>query len=162
VIHPSSSFYEEATVSLFWGCTNLALSSVWRCTLATITGPQIRKIWAASREVGWDECDLRHAVECLTGSSKISSLTKEQAIDVIDYLEAAKGARSVRPGMASAKQLWLIHDLASQLGWTDEHRLRGYLRKYAKVESAQWLTLQAASNIIQGLKAMLKRQAVNS
>lgn len=123
------------------------------------TKPQLKKIWAAARELGLDEDLLRGLSLAVTGSESIAALSKAQAAMLIDELEARKTG-DFRPGMASRRQLWLIKKLAEELGWADDpRRLRGFLKKYAKVEDLTWLTGEAAYKIIEGLKKIKARQA---
>jgi len=124
-----------------------------------ITQPQIKKLWVMARELGMDEVDLRGVVYNITGSDHISTLTVAQAARVIDYLQDRLD-RQYRPEMASKAQVWKINKLAGELGWADNpKRLKGFVKKYAKVEDLRWLTARAAWQIIEGLKKLLERQA---
>lgn len=124
--------------------------------MAEITQAQIKKLWAVSKELGLDSKLLHDLVWDQTGKEHIPEMTKEEAIKVIDWLERHK---EDRPGMATNRQLWKINQLTQQLGWKDPQNLRGFLRKYAKVEHTRWLTKEQASKVIEGLKAILKKQA---
>lgn len=129
-----------------------------------ITRGQMRKIWAMAREVfpAADAEDLlRGLVKELTGSDHISTLSAEQAARVIDALtkKATSAKRQPRPGMASDAQLRKIKRLAHELGWGDNpQRLRGFLRKFARVEREEWLMAAQAWRVIEGLKAQLNRR----
>lgn len=107
-------------------------------------------IWASARELGFDEELLRDVVAAVTGKRKISTLTKKTASDIIDKLKFLKG-EGVK--MLTGAQRQKIDELVAELGW-DEKRLRGFLKKYAGVEAAQWLTRKKAQSIIEGLKAL--------
>lgn len=132
-----------------------------------ITKRQIAKVWATAHELSIDDETLYSIVNRVTGSDKISQLSKQQGIKLIDNLLKCQSENNTednhRPGMATKKQLWLIEDLVKKLGWQDDpQRLRGFLKKYTKVENLNWLKQKPASNIIQALKAMLKRQKTES
>jgi hypothetical protein len=121
-----------------------------------ISPGQIRKIWACAREHGIEEDDLRQLIKNLTGSEKISTLSFAQAGRVIDVLT---GKLNARPGYASKEQLWKIDQLVQELGWNDNpKRLQEFVRKFARVDNIKWLRDWQASNIIEGLKAVIKRQ----
>jgi hypothetical protein len=126
--------------------------------MASITKKQIAKTWALTRELKWSEDLLYCAVYRISGGKSISGLTKQQGIELIDYLISQKQNTKYRPGMATQKQIWLINKLADELGWSSTpKRLQRFIRKYAKVDNPNWLTVRMASNIIEALKAMVKR-----
>ncbi|MEZ5796946.1 MAG: phage protein GemA/Gp16 family protein [Paracoccaceae bacterium] len=61
-----------------------------------------------------------------------------------------------RPGMATFAQLELIRELWREIhGATtcDDEALMGWLRKWFKVDSMRFLTMEAARKVITGLKA---------
>lgn len=126
---------------------------------------QIRKIYATAKELGIDNDMLHTYVFNRTGSESISTLTWGEAYKVIDGLEShriEKNGGSV-PGRANEKQQKYILDLAKKLGWHNEPwRLKGYIKKFAKVEDVTWLTPKQASNIIEGLKKMIQREEKRS
>lgn len=127
--------------------------------MASITKPQVRKIWATSKELGLDEETVYTIVYRETGCDSISSLTKEQGVDVINALVSLKEQKPLRPGMATEKQLWLISKLVKDLGWDDKpKRLQGFVKRLVKVDNPRWLTQQSASKIIIGLKAIQRQQ----
>jgi hypothetical protein len=127
--------------------------------MADITQAQVRKLWAVARELGLTDKLLHDAVWNITHKEHIPDLTKEEAIQVIDWLETFK---EDRPDMVTKRQLWKIDQLVKELGWNDPKQLRGFLHKYAKVEHTRWLTKEQASKIIEGLKAILKKQTPQS
>ncbi len=118
---------------------------------------QRRKIFAAAREKGIDNELLHDMVEELTGKASIKLLTMFDAKKVIDRLEG----KEEKPGpvywRASSEQLKKIKELVYELGWQDNpKRLQGFIKKYAGTEMLQWLTTRQASNVIEGLKSILK------
>lgn len=124
----------------------------------TITTPQIRKLFAMSKQLGMDEVDLRGIVFNMTGSEHISTITKAQANRLIDYLQD-KQRGDYRPAAASRQQLYLIRKLAAELGWNDNpKRLAGFIQRQAGVEHERWLDAGGAWKVIEGLKKMLQRE----
>jgi len=120
-----------------------------------ITSAQLRKIWSTAKQRSIDKEDLYSIVEQITGTQSISSLTIQQAKQVIDRLEGKKQSNN----QITNRQLWKIHELVKLLGWEgDPKRLNGFCQKYAKVERVHWLTRYQARNIIDGLKNLLKKQ----
>ena len=119
--------------------------------MAKITAPQMRKIYAVAREQGIDKETLYELVEATTSSSSIKALTVQQANDVIDRLV---GKQTIK-GYATEKQKAYIRNLTKDLGRDDPKRLRGFLKKYTKVDDIKWLTQRQASNVIEGLKRQL-------
>lgn len=127
-----------------------------------ITNEQMRKIYATAKEIGLDNDLLHTFVFNITGMEHISAITKYEAMDVIDKLKEKKaGEPTKRPSenRASEEQINKIRVLERELGWSDNpKRLIGFMRKFAKTEKLIWLTPLQASNLIDGLKAFLKRE----
>lgn len=127
-----------------------------------ITSAQIRKLHAISRERGIDDDLLHEHIRMLTDKDSMKDLTCNEAILVIDSLEG-KAASCKDP--ASYKQIAYIRGLLKELRWVDSfgepdmERLNGMCRKYAKVDHYKWLDKGGASNIIEALKNMLRKQA---
>lgn len=131
--------------------------------MAKITNFQIAKIHATAKELGYDRETLYNVVWNITRTDSISKLTVSQGVDVISGLVQALSPDSakkpcVRKGMATEKQLDYINGLAKKLGWDDDPaRLKAFIKKYAKVDSATFLTTLQASKVIEGLKSMSNR-----
>ncbi|GBF34122.1 hypothetical protein DCCM_3234 [Desulfocucumis palustris] len=126
-----------------------------------ITAPQIKKLYITAKQLGMDDEDLHGLVYNMTRSEHISKMTKTQAGRIIDYL-SDKLNRNYREEAASKQQLYKIHQLAAQLGWSDNpNRLAGFIKKTAGVEREQWLTAAGAYKVIEGLKKILQRQGKN-
>ncbi len=133
--------------------------------MSKITQPQMRKIYALARKKGIDNDLLHDMVKNRCRKEHISSLTKKEAAAIIDDLS---GYRSVmlptgRPlHMATDKQMYKIQQIERSLGWAgNPARLRGFCKKYAGVDNPDWMTKQQAWRIIEGLKALLTREADN-
>jgi len=118
-----------------------------------ITERQRRCIWGLARRLGLEEELLRNAVESISGQRHISRLTKDQAADLIDFLQ-----KLISPHIATPGQVWKIRDLARRLGWNN-YRLRRFLEVRWGVSRPEWLPRDRAWKVIEALKAMLKREA---
>jgi len=131
--------------------------------LVKISNPQIKIIYAKAKELGLDNELLHQLVFNITGQEHISALSKFKAIDVIDDLEykitGVKKEKVFRENMASQDQIYKIKALESELGWIDNpKRLKAFMKKYTGTENLNWLTFYKASNLIESLKKVLKRE----
>lgn len=126
------------------------------------TTPQIRKIYALAKELNLDNELLHDFMNNTIKEKNISKLTNIQAITLIDELEYKKtGVRKkkiYRSDRATEDQIYKIQALEKELGWNENpKRLKGFMKKYSKVEDINWLTDEAASNLIEALKKVLER-----
>ena len=127
------------------------------------TCQQIRKIYATAKELDIDK-DLLHTISInTTGVESIALLTNSQAIKLIDELEYKKtGIRkesTYRSNRATDDQIYKIKTLESALGWEENpKRLKGFMKKYSRVDEIKWLTFEAASNLIEALKKVEERE----
>lgn len=127
------------------------------------TFKQIRKIYATANELDIDK-DLLHTISInTTGVESIALLTNSQAIQLIDELEYKKtGIRKkvvYRSNRATGDQIYKIKALESALGWEENpKRLKGFMKKYSRVDEIKWLTFEAASNLIEALKKVEERE----
>jgi hypothetical protein len=135
------------------------------------TNPQLKRIWAAAREVGLEEADLRDLVERCSGQRSISALTTEQAIPVIDALvrlgasapaNATGRRRASRPSgtrkpegvtqLMTPGQATLIDTLRSELGgdWARDEYFAGAVNK--RLGKSRPATAGEAAQVIEMLK----------
>ena len=138
-----------------------------------ITRAQIAKIWVAAHDLGLD----RETLYLLVPRGSISSLTRREASDLIEHLCGPGPQQRPTPGTrrtisrcsshltrgsagVTAEQRRFISVLFSQLGWREQaHRSRGFLRKFAHVNSvAELRDRKRAIALIEALKAMVKRR----
>lgn len=130
--------------------------------MASITVAQIRKIYVTAREYGMDNDLLHIHIQTVTGKESLKELDKEEAVRVIDSLERSSQPDGGR--RMTDKQFAYIRGLMKKIGWVDEggkpdlKRLDGFCHKRFSVSSHKWLTSQAASNVIEGLKNIIKNQ----
>jgi len=132
---------------------------------------RIQQIWglAKSPELQLEKEELYNVMFRLTGKDSMSSLSEKEKGrligELIDMKERAQGKkvssnkRRYRDGRMTPEQYEKIKMLERDLGWSDNpKRLESFIKKYSKVDSSDWLMEYQASNIIEGLKAVLKRQ----
>lgn len=120
----------------------------------------LKKLFAVSKEYGIDNELLHDMVFSEFGSDSLKKLNDIQGIDLIERISGKKQyLKKVSPkGMASDRQKKYIIDMSDKLGWGDNaQRLSGFLKKYAGVESVEWLTMKGASKVIEGMKKMIER-----
>lgn len=124
---------------------------------------QIRKIYAVAKELDIDN-ELLHTITLnVTGKESISVLTNSQAIQLIDELEykktGVKKKSAYRSNRATEDQIYKIRALETALGWeSNPKRLKAFMKKYSRVDNIQWLTFEAASNLIEALKKVEERE----
>lgn len=122
-----------------------------------ITPAQIRKIHILARERGIDNDTLHAHIYTITKKDSIKELSIREAVKVIDSLSGNEDNRM------TFKQKIFIFRLAKELGWIDENdevdtdTLRGFIKKQVNVPTEEWLTKQQASLVIEGLKAIFKK-----
>lgn len=94
--------------------------------------------------------------------ASIKELNKEEAILVIDSMERRSQPDSGH--RMTQKQFAYIKGLMKKIGWVDEggkpdlRRLDGFCHKRFSLSSHKWLASSEASNVIEGLKNMIKNQ----
>lgn len=130
--------------------------------MAKASAAQIRKIHVLAKERAMDDDLLHLHIHNLVHKDSIKDLTITEAVWVIDSLEGRPREAAASP--ATSRQMWYIRRLVKDLGWTDEagepdmERLDGLLRARFGIGSHKWLSREKASQVIEGLKAMLERQ----
>lgn len=127
------------------------------------TTPQIRKIYALAKELNLDNDLLHEFTYNVIKKDSISKLTNVEAITLIDELEYKKtGVRkekTYRSNRATEDQIYKIKALELELGWRENpNRLKGFMKKYSKIDNINWLTFNAASNLIEALKKIKERE----
>lgn len=131
--------------------------------MVKINNLQMRKIYAMAKELDMDN-ELLHAfIKNNVQKEHISELSKYEAMDVIDRMDemktGVKKAKAYRSNMATQDQIYKIKALEKELGWNDNpKRLKAFTKKYAGVENLNWLTFSKASNLIESLKKVTKRE----
>lgn len=121
----------------------------------------ISAIWAiGSKQLGMDSDDLHSLVLRETGKESMRKCTDLQLERVLKALKLMIGMQEARSGRATVKQLKYIASLEYQLGWDkNPERMRGFLKKNKYPASIKWMTVKQASNLIEGLKKLLEREA---
>ena len=132
--------------------------------------PSIRTLWAIAKspELHMTDEDLHAVVYRETGKESIKALTQGQINEVARVLQNMKDgvSRSTRPkrtdeggDVRTVQQRRKIYALTEQLGWNDNpQRIQGFVKRMTGVDRLEWLNVTQCEKVIEGLKAILKRQ----
>ena len=132
--------------------------------------PSIRPLWAIAKspELHMTDEDLHAVVYRETGKESIKALTQGQINEVARVLQNMKDgvSRSTRPkrtdeggDVRTVQQRRKIYALTEQLGWNDNpQRIQGFVKRMTGVDRLEWLNVAQCEKVIEGLKAILKRQ----
>ena len=135
-----------------------------------LTRPQKAILHVAADKLKWDDDTYRMALVRITGCTTSKDLDQDGFEAMMGFMEycgfrpLAKGAPRYgnRPGMASFAQLELIRELWREVHGArecDDAALLGWLRKFFKVDSMRFLTMEGARKAITALKAWKSRAA---
>ena len=132
--------------------------------------PSIRTLWAIAKspELHMTDEDLHALVYRETGKESIKALTQGQISEVARVLQNMKDgvSRSTRPKRTdeggdarTIQQRRKIYALTESLGWNDNpQRIQGFVKRMTGVDRLEWLNVTQCEKVIEGLKAILKRQ----
>lgn len=112
--------------------------------------------------------DLHALVYCETGKGSIKALTQGQINEMARVLQNMKDgvSRSTRTkrtdeggDVRTVQQRRKIYALTEQLGWNNNpQRIQGFVKRITGVDRLEWLNVAQCEKVIEGLKAILKRQ----
>ena len=132
--------------------------------------PSIRTLWAIAKspELHMTDEDLHALVYRETRKESIKALTQGQINEVARVLQNMKDgvSRSTRPKRTdeggdarTVQQRRKIYALTESLGWNDNpQRIQGFVKRTTGVDRLEWLNVAQCEKVIEGLKAILKRQ----
>ena len=132
--------------------------------------PSIRTLWAIAKspELHMTDEDLHALAYRETGKESIKALTQGQINEVARVLQNMKDgvSRSTRPKRTdeggdarTVQQRRKIYALTESLGWNDNpQRIQGFVKRMTGVDRLEWLNVAQCEKVIEGLKAILKRQ----
>ena len=132
--------------------------------------PSIRTLWAIAKspELHMTDEDLHALVYRETRKESIKALTQGQINEVARVLQNMKDgvSRSTRTkrtdeggDVRTVQQRRKIYALTEQLGWNDNpQRIQGFVKRMTGVDRLEWLNVAQCEKVIEGLKAILKRQ----
>ena len=132
--------------------------------------PSIRTLWAIAKspELHMTDEDLHAVVYRETGKASIKALTQGQINEVARVLQNMKDgvSRSTRPKRTdeggdarTIQQRRKIYALTESLGWNDNpQRIQGFVKRMTGVDRLEWLNVAQCEKVIEGHKAILKRQ----
>jgi len=133
-----------------------------------ITSKQIKKIWATARELDLSEEKLRDLVEEISGARSISNLTKRQAIEVIDRLEARKRYRFRKEGRSYDRKAtpWqykaIRRELTKLSRFLEPDHLQNWCQKYLKRTSFEGLSSKEAQKVLHAMVSFRKRLEIRA
>ena len=132
--------------------------------------PSIRTLWAIAKspELHMTDEDLHALVYRETGKESIKALTQGQISEVARVLQNMKdsvngSARTKRTDTGgdtrTVQQRRKIYALTGLLGWNgNPQRIQGFVKRMTSVDRLEWLNVAQCEKVIEGLKAILKRQ----
>lgn len=125
-----------------------------------------RRLWAIAKspELKLTEEEVHAIVLRETGKTSIRELSDRELAQVVQVLQEMKdrvGGRkrsvSGRPETLSLRSK--IHALEKELGWdNDPKRLQGFVKRVTRVDRLEWLSPKQCGQVIEGLKAMIRRK----
>ena len=125
-----------------------------------ITAAQLRNIYGIGRRNDLDDEWIHDFARRWFGKESLRALTCREGAQMIDSMRRITG-EAMEPirDRASEDQRKYILGLAGRLGMLeDPKRLRRFLRARFGVDDVAFLTPQNAGKVIEGLKAMVKRE----
>lgn len=132
--------------------------------------PSIRTLWAIAKspELHMTDEDLHAVVYRETRKESMKKLTQGEINTVARVLQNMKDSVSgstrtkrtdVGGDARTIQQRRKIYTLTESLGWNDNpQRIQGFVKRMTGVDRLEWLNVAQCEKVIEGLKAILKRQ----
>ena len=130
--------------------------------------PSIRTLWAIAKspELHLSDEDLHAVIYRETGKESMKKLTQGEINTVARVLQNLKdgtrrGTKRTDEGgdARTVQQRRKIYALTESLGWNDNpQRIQGFVKRMTGVDRLEWLNVAQCEKVIEGLKAILKRQ----
>lgn len=132
--------------------------------------PSIRTLWAIAKspELGLTDDDLHAVVYRETGKDSIRKLSQGELNTVVRVLQNMKDGvkknthtkRTDEGGNPrTVEQRRKIYALCEELGWNnDPRRIQGFVKRVAHVDRLEWMGPAQCEKVIEGLKAILRRE----
>ena len=125
-----------------------------------------RRLWAIAKspELKLIEEEVHAIVLRETGKTSIRELSDRELAQVVQVLQEMKDRVGGRKRSVSGRPETLalrnkIHALEQELGWdNDPKRLQGFVKRVTRVDRLEWLSPKQCSQVIEGLKAMIRRK----
>ena len=130
----------------------------------------LRTIWAIAKspELALSEEDLHAVVYRETGKESMKQLTQGEITTLARILQNMKDgvkrdvhAKRIDEGGSAftEAQRRKIYALCDEMGWNDDpKRLQAFVRRIVHVDRVEWLDAAQCRKVIEGLKAIAKRQ----
>lgn len=94
-----------------------------------------------------------------TQKYSMKECTDEELMKVLDTLKLFEQQDEANTGKITERQKGYIKHLTQKLKWDNPKRLKGFIKKYTGVDRIEWLSPKQASNIIEGLKNLLRSES---
>lgn len=132
--------------------------------------PSIRTLWAIAKspELGLSDENLHAVVYRETKKESMKKLTQGEINTVARVLQNMKDgvSRDIRNKRTdeggdprTISQRRKIYALCEELGWNDDpRRIQGFVKRVAHVDRIEWLNVAQCEKVIEGLKAIVRRQ----
>lgn len=132
--------------------------------------PSIRTLWAIAKspELGLSDEDLHAVVYRETKKESMKKLTQGEINTVARVLQnmkdgVSRDTRNKRTDEGgdprTISQRRKIYALCEELGWNDDpRRIQGFVKRVAHVDRIEWLNVAQCEKVIEGLKAIVRRQ----
>lgn len=132
--------------------------------------PSIRTLWAIAKspELSLSDDDLHAVVYRETGKDSIRKLSQGELNTVVSILQNMKDGINRTPGQKrtdtggnprTVEQRRKIYALCEELGWNnDPRRIQGFVKRVAHIDRLEWLNPEGCEKVIEGLKAILRRE----
>lgn len=125
-----------------------------------------RRLWAIAKspELKLTEEEVHAIVLRETGKTSIRELSDRELAQVVQVLQEMKDRVGGRKRSVSGRPETLalrskIHALEKELGWdNDPKRLQGFVKRVTRVDRLEWLSPKQCSQVIEGLKAIIRRK----
>lgn len=119
----------------------------------------LKQIWGLAKQQGLTKDDVYSIVFRETRKEHMSDCSDKELERVRKVIIFIKDVNAQRPNMATKRQMWKIEQLEKDLGWDNNpKRLRNFVKKYYHVDKLEWLKFSQASNLIDSLKNVLKKE----
>ena len=128
-----------------------------------ITKKQIPLIYKLAADRGVDNETLHEIIFTYWKTDSVKALSAKDASELIELLSPTTEKPETGERMITTSQRKYIKDLAVSIGFkTDkgrfcEQKMNAYLLNRYGIENLNWLTVSAASKVIEGLKAQIAR-----
>jgi hypothetical protein len=124
----------------------------------SITKEQIAQLYATAGRLHMNDDAVHEAVLAMTGKSSIKQLSEKQGWYCIYNLKPNPPENTDISRHISKEVAWKLRQLQDRLDWTDK-QLEVFVSKRFGIGKLEWLGMQMAQKVIEGMKAIAARAA---